>query len=126
MKRLLPDQGIPRTTAAILKSRGWDAVHVADLGMSRFSDSQIIEAARAGERVCVTLDADFHALVALTGELQPSVIRVRREGLNGRSLAALLESIWPRIEGELAGGAFVTVGVHNVRIRRLPILRGDE
>ena len=46
---------------------GWDLLHVADIGMSRALDSEILEFARLEKRVCVTLDADFHALLAVSG-----------------------------------------------------------
>lgn len=77
MKRLFLDQGLPRSTGAILAGAGWDVVHVADVGMSRAEDSSILERARAEQRVCVTLDADFHALLATGGEQSPSVLRIR-------------------------------------------------
>lgn len=40
--------------------------HVADIGMSRALDSEILECGRLEKRVCVTLDADFHALLAVS------------------------------------------------------------
>ena len=72
MKRLLLDQGLPRSTVAILADAGWDAVHVAELGMSQAEGSGILERARAKQRICITLDADFHALLATSGEPSPS------------------------------------------------------
>ena len=98
MKRLLLDQGIPRSTARTLNTAGWDAVHVGDIGMSQARDRAILEFAGRDKRICITLDADFHAILAVTSALGPSVIRIRREGLRGDEHAALLTEIWPRIE----------------------------
>jgi predicted nuclease of predicted toxin-antitoxin system len=64
VKRLLLDQGLPASTAVLLRQSGWDVVHVSEIGMSRASDTDIVQRARAELRVCVTLDADFHSLLA--------------------------------------------------------------
>ena len=66
MIRLLLDQGLPRSAASILVESEWDALHVGDLGLSRATDKEIIEYARRENRICVTLDADFHAILAFT------------------------------------------------------------
>lgn len=63
MRRLLLDQGLPRSSAILLTEAGWYAVHVADMGMSRSDDSEIPWRAQAEARVRVTLDADFHSLL---------------------------------------------------------------
>ena len=123
MKRLLLDQGLPRSTGALLAQAGWDVTHVSENGMSRADDIDILERARTDERVCVTLDADFHALLATSGERGPSVVRVRKEGLDAGALAALLQTVWPDIESALADGAMVTVTDRSIRVRRLPIVK---
>ena len=97
---------------------------MSEIGMSRASDAEILERAKTEQRVCITLDADFHALLALGAEAGPSVVRVRREGLDAGALAALLETVWPHIEEALDAGAMVSVTDRSVRIRRLPIGRG--
>ena len=122
MKRLLLDQGLPQSTAILPRQNGWDAVHVSEIGMSRSSDAAILQRART-ESSCVTLDADFHSLLATSGERNPSTIRIRKEGLDAAALTALLQGIWPRIEGVLDSGALVTVTEQSIRIRRLPIVR---
>ncbi len=99
---------------------GWEVVHVSEIGMSGAADTEILERARAEHRVCVTLDADFHALLATSGETDPSVVRIRKEGLDATALAALLETLWPELENALVAGAMVTVTDRSVRVRRLP------
>ena len=89
MKFLL-DQGLPRSAASLLCQAGLDAVHTGDIGLAKAEDERILDEARASGRVVVTLDADFHTLLALSGAVSPSVIRIRIEGLNARQLADLL------------------------------------
>jgi predicted nuclease of predicted toxin-antitoxin system len=76
--RLLLDQGLPRSTAALLNGAGWDVIDVGEIGMSTVSDKKILAYARRRRRVCVTLDADFHAELAITNARRPSVIRIDR------------------------------------------------
>ena len=124
MKWLLLDQGLPRSTGALLAQAGWDVTHVSEIGMSRADDIEILKRARTDERVRVTLDSDFHALLATSGERGPSVLRVRKEGLDADALAALLQAVWPTVESALADGAMVTVTDRSIRVRRLPIVKG--
>jgi len=119
--RILLDQGLPRSAAVQLRMAGVDAVHVGERGLSRATDLEILDYARREQRVCVTLDADFHALLAVRSEHGPSVVRIRIEGLKGSELAELLLRIWPRIEPAVASGAMVTVTQQSIRIRRLPV-----
>jgi predicted nuclease of predicted toxin-antitoxin system len=123
VKRLLLDQGLARSSATLLTEAGWDVIHVADIGMSCSEDGEILRRARAEARVCVTLDADFHALPLTGGERGPSVIRIRKEGLDAAALAALLQGIWSGIEDALEDGAMVTVTDRSIRVRRLPVAR---
>jgi predicted nuclease of predicted toxin-antitoxin system len=81
--KLLLDQGLPRSTVVHLRKQGIEAAHVGDKGLATASDSTILECGRQEGMVVVTLDADFHALLALSGLTGPSVIRIRIEGLRG-------------------------------------------
>jgi predicted nuclease of predicted toxin-antitoxin system len=85
--RLLLDQGLPRSAAGLLAAANIDAVHVADLGLSSAEDSGILDVARKEARIVVTLDADFHNQLAVSGSTSPSVIRIRIERLRGEELA---------------------------------------
>ncbi|MEA3277241.1 MAG: DUF5615 family PIN-like protein [Pseudomonadota bacterium] len=119
--RLLLDQGLPRSAVRHLSARGIDAVHAADLGLSAAADSLILERARTEHRVLVTLDADFHALLALSGASGPSVLRIRREGLRGDAMAELVSRVVFLVREQLSAGAMVTVTERGVRIHRLPV-----
>jgi predicted nuclease of predicted toxin-antitoxin system len=120
---LLLDQGLPHTTVKHLDKSGWDVQHVSDIGMSCATDREILDVARNDSRAVVTLDADFHTMLALDGASSPSVIRIRREGLKGRELAELLCEIWPKIEQNVTQGAMITVTEDSVRIHNLPVSR---
>ena len=123
MIRLLLEQGLPRSASTLLTLAGWDVIHVSDIRMSRADDVDILQQARTEARICVTLDADFHSLLAISGESGPSVIRIRKEGVDATALAVLLQRIWPGVEDALNGGAMVTVTDRSVRVLPLPIVR---
>lgn len=123
MKRILLDQGLPRSAVTLLAAAGWDVVHVSGIGMSRSADADILRRGLDDKRVCITLDADFHSLLATRGDAGPSVVRIRRKGLDATALAALLQRAWPDIEAALDRGAMVTITDHAIRSRRLPVTR---
>jgi predicted nuclease of predicted toxin-antitoxin system len=120
--KLLLDQGLPRSTAFLLRAAGIEAIHVGERALATAPDSAILEVARQEERIVVTLDADFHALLVLSGSASPSVIRIRIEGLRTEPLAALLVDVLKLCKDDLSRGAMVSVTEHGVRVRRLPLL----
>ncbi|MCU1237983.1 MAG: hypothetical protein JWP63_5950 [Candidatus Solibacter sp.] len=73
--RLLLDQGLPRYAAEVLRAEGVECVHIGELGMSR-----------ARQFMAVAPGADFHAILAVQNAAQPSVIRIRLQGLNGPAI----------------------------------------
>jgi predicted nuclease of predicted toxin-antitoxin system len=80
MKPLL-DQGLPRSAVALLSQERFDTVHVGDVGLSEADDAAILQWSRAHDRAVITLDSDFHTLLALSGANSPSAVRIRIEGL---------------------------------------------
>lgn len=118
--RWLLDQGLPRT-AALHLGDSEDAVHVGDLGMASASDAAILEFARESRRIVVTLDSDFHTLLALSGSSSPSVIRIREEGLKGLDLARLILHIARQFGPELKSGCSMSYRAGKLRLRALPL-----
>ena len=64
--KLLLNQGTPRSAAMLLRHVGFDVVHTGETGLAEAEDAKIIRRAALEDRVVVTLDADFHAHLALT------------------------------------------------------------
>ena len=119
--KLLLDQGLPHSAAILLRDAGWEVEHVSERNMSKATDIEILAVARNEGRTIVTLDADFHAWLAVTLASAPSVVRLRIEGLDGSALAGMLQASWPKIHEALDGGAMVTITDRGIRVKRLPI-----
>jgi predicted nuclease of predicted toxin-antitoxin system len=119
--KLLLDQGLARSAATMLRNSGIDAVHIAEIGSITSTDEEILQIAREQGRVVATVDADFHAMLALSGKRSPSVIRIRIEGVRAQWLASLLQLITEQCAEALEHGAVITVTTGKLRVRRLPI-----
>lgn len=119
--KLLLDQGLPRSTVESLRKSGVQSVHAADCGLSTADDDTILAAAHSNEQIVVTLDSDFHTLLAVQGATGPSVIRIRVEGLKGPAMAALILEVVATCQETLEDGAAVSVRDGQVRIHELPL-----
>ncbi len=124
--KLLLDQGLPRSTAEHLRQTGLDALHTGEIGMSTAADENIIAKAASEGRVVVTLDADFHANLALSGAAGPSVIRIRIEGVKAPECARLIQSVLARCEEKLSEGCMISVEEDRIRVRKLPLLQSGN
>ncbi len=98
-----------------------DAVHLTEIGEPSTSDLVILDEARARGRIVVTLDADFHALLAMQGWSHPSVIRIRRQGLSAFDVRDLVIRLVADHEQALREGVALSVRGHLVGMRKLPL-----
>jgi predicted nuclease of predicted toxin-antitoxin system len=119
--KLLLDQGIPRSTAALLCQVGLDAVHTGEIGLAEAADEEILRRALVESRVVVTFDADFHALLALSQAGKPSVVRIRIEGLQAEDVCRLLHEVTRQCSEDLERGAMLSVQENRIRVHRLPV-----
>jgi len=70
--------------------------------------------------VVVTLDADFHAILAVSGAQGPSVIRMRLQGLGAPKVVEVVRKVLASFEEELKGGSLITVKPLKTTCHRLP------
>ena len=119
--KLLLDQGTPRSSAALLRQAGFDAVHTGEIGLAEVPDEEILRRASLEDRVVVTLDADFHALLALSQASKPSVVRIRLEGLRAEEFCRIVRNVIQQCLSDLAQGAVLSVQENRIRVRRLPV-----
>jgi predicted nuclease of predicted toxin-antitoxin system len=97
-----------------------DALHTEELGLTTATDGAIMERAVEDGRTCVTLDRDFHRLLAQSNATAPSVIRLRFQFLRPQSTTSLILAILRQAGPQLAGGLAVTATPRGTRIRKLP------
>jgi predicted nuclease of predicted toxin-antitoxin system len=120
--KLLLNQGLPPSTAELLREQGLDAVHVSEIGYARADDSEIIELARTEERIVITLDADYHAAIALTSANFPSVIWIRVANLRGSEYVEIITSTLTEYQETLLTGVLITIRAdRTIRLKLLPI-----
>lgn len=119
--KLLLDEGVPQRSAALLRDQDLDAVHVYDLGLAGIPDSEILETAVSASAIVVTLDSDFHQLLALTEASKPSVIRIRCEALNHTTAVQWITRVIDAVGEELTQGVAVSVNEESIRVHRLPL-----
>jgi predicted nuclease of predicted toxin-antitoxin system len=121
VKRVVLDQGLAPEAAALLRSSGWDAVHVSEVGLEKADDPDIVDFARRRGAVCITLDSDFHTHLADTEAVGPSVIRLRVEGMRALQQARFIEAVWTACGDAIETGIAVSADEKSVRFRRLPL-----
>ena len=93
--------------------------------MSRSTDEEILAFPLGMEAVVVTLDADFHTILAVSGASGPSVIRIRLQGLGANEVAALVRKVLADFEGDLRRGSLLTVKARKTMCHRLPVGRRE-
>ena len=124
-KPLVLDQGVPRDAATRLRGLGYECTHVGEIGMGKATDGEILAWSLGRNAIVVTLDADFHTILAVTGARGPSVIRLRIEGLGAQAVVELVQKVLAGFGSDLERGSLVTVKARKITCHRLPVGSSD-
>jgi predicted nuclease of predicted toxin-antitoxin system len=89
--------------------------------MSGATDQEILVWSLEREAAIVTLDADLHAILAVSGAGGPSVVRLRRQGLDAFAVLEIIEAVLAGYESDLKLGSLVTVKLNKTTCHRVPI-----
>lgn len=120
--RLLLDANLSPRIAESLSAAGFDAVHVADLGLVTATDDEIFDRAAEQGLVVVTADSDFGALLAMRRATSPSVVHLRHVAeLVAEEHLQLLVANLPQIADDLDRGAIVSLSPTRLAVRDLPL-----
>ncbi|MBL8220796.1 MAG: DUF5615 family PIN-like protein, partial [Bryobacterales bacterium] len=113
--------GIPIESAAILRDQGYVCSHVSEKNMSRAADEEILQLAARESCVLITLDSDFHSIIAVQGLAAPSVLRIRKEGCKAEQVANLVLPVLLQYSSRLRAGCLISVKERKVTFKALPI-----
>jgi predicted nuclease of predicted toxin-antitoxin system len=123
--RILLDQNLPAAIVEPLRDRGIDVIHTRTVGLATAADEHLEWCRREG-RVAFTRDADFHAILARTGDSSPSVVRIRIEPLPETELIRIIEWVVREKNSDLEAGVAISIKAASLRMHHLPILAPEE
>jgi predicted nuclease of predicted toxin-antitoxin system len=124
--RFLVDANLSPRVAAQLRWAGHDVTHVSDEGLLTADDLSILAQASGSGRIVISADADFATLLAVGGRSEPSLVLLRSaDRMTPDQQANLILANLDAVASDLDSGAVVTIGHGHLRVRTLPVRRGD-
>lgn len=101
--KFLVDAQLPLALTRFLAQRGFDCLHVIDLGLANASDRDIWRYAEETGRLVISKDEDFLYLAG-RGSTSAGLLWVRFGNCRTSVLLAAFERIWPRVEASVRAG----------------------
>ncbi len=89
--------------------------------MGKAADEEILAWSLGKNAIVVTLDADFHTILAVTGASGPSVVRLRIQGLGAQEVVEWVQKVLAGFLRDLERGSLVTVKARKITCHRLPV-----
>jgi predicted nuclease of predicted toxin-antitoxin system len=123
--KLIIDMNLSPRGVGVLAQAGIDAMHWATLGAVNAPDSEIMAYARSKDCVVPTHELDFGAILAATQGEKPSVVQIRADDVNPDAIGAQVIRALHQLAAELEQGALLTIDATRIRVRLLPLRRGE-
>jgi predicted nuclease of predicted toxin-antitoxin system len=118
--RFLADMGVSQSVVELLRSEGYDAVHLREEGLQKLSDMEIFQKGDIEDRIVITFDLGFGEIVA--SSLQTvSVIVYRLRNARAAHQVDRLRAVLSAVAEDIQRGAVVVIEEGRHRIRKLPI-----
>ena len=111
------DENLSPRHAGWLRTLGYDAVAVSDLGLSGASDPVIRSLAIGSGRVLITLDADFGNILRYPVEGTPGVVWLRLHPPTEAGIVVALGRVLGKLGQEDLAGKLVVVDEDKIRVR---------
>ena len=120
--RFLIDNALSPIVAGGLKKAGHDAIHVREVGLQDAEDDRIFDFALTDRRILISADTDFSTILALRGNVKPSVILFRKQSSKKpQAQTRILLDNLSVFQQELELGCVVVIEEQRIRIRMSPI-----
>lgn len=108
-------------TVEELRKAGYTIIRVTEKLPATASDKEIVQLAYQTKSAVITQDLDFSAIVAQSGLQGPSIISLRVADAKPQAIAAILKTVLPLVEEDIAEGSLISIDEEEYRIRRLPV-----
>ncbi|GBC76094.1 hypothetical protein HRbin07_00290 [bacterium HR07] len=118
MIKFLLDQNLSPKTVAFLRSLGWEAKDLRELGKSGADDHEIYELAKAGNWIFVTYDLDFSRRFMADKKLE-GLILLRVHPQTVEILHPVLQDFLQKVKPEDLRGSIATLELHRYRLRKV-------
>ncbi len=123
--KFLVDNAISPLLAKLLSDKGFDAIHVRDIGIQHADDTTIFQRAFEEDRVIISADTDFGYLLANWDKNKPSAILFRK-GIERNPIKQfeILElNLKDEVTQAIEKGSIVIIEPMRIRIKSLPFKR---
>jgi predicted nuclease of predicted toxin-antitoxin system len=125
MSHVLVDMNLTPRWVEFRRAEGHEATHWSSIGSADAPDGEIFQWAADHGCIVFTDDLDFTAILAASGAVAPSVIRVRTQDTLPEACGRAVVAVLSNFADELGGGAVISIDPGRARVRILPIDRGE-
>ena len=117
---LLIDEDLPRSTARLLRSLGYEALDVRDIGLRGADDDEIFAYACKANVTMVTADVGFASMVYMSTQAHAGIILLRFPiDMPIKAMNEILLKAISLLSDDEIHGSIIVVDQHKIRIRRV-------